>query len=47
MSTATQTYKVNIAATVGATQAWVGFTAGTGGLSATQDILSWQFTTTG
>ena len=45
--TATQTYRANIASAVGGTRAWVGFTADTGGLSATQDILSWPFSTTG
>jgi Legume lectin domain len=40
---ATHSYPVNIIATIGA-MAHVGFTAGTGGLAARQDILSWQFT---
>jgi endoglucanase len=36
-------YTINIPATVGANSAYVGFTAGTGGLTATQDILTWTF----
>jgi hypothetical protein len=39
---ATHHYPVDIITTVGA-MAHVGFTAGTGGLAARQDILSWQF----
>ena len=42
-ATATQTYTVNIPATVGSGTAYVGFTAGTGGLSATQDIQTWTY----
>ncbi len=41
---ATQSYTVNIPATVGSNTAYPGFTAGTGGQSATQDILSWSMT---
>jgi fibronectin type 3 domain-containing protein len=41
---ASQSYAVKIPATVGASQAYVGFTAGTGSLTATQDILSWTYT---
>jgi hypothetical protein len=36
-------FTINIPATVGGNSAYVGFTAGTGGLSATQQILSWTF----
>ncbi len=36
-------FKINIPATVGGNTAYVGFTAGTGGESATQQILSWTF----
>jgi len=36
-------YAVNIPQTVGGTTAFVGFTAGTGGLTATQEILNWRF----
>ena len=39
-----QTYTVNIPSVVGGNSAYVGFTAGTGGASATQDILGWNFT---
>jgi hypothetical protein len=39
-ASATQNYQVVIAQ-----MAYVGFTAGTGGLSATQKILSWRFAT--
>jgi hypothetical protein len=42
-ASATQRYKVNIVNTVGSRTAYVGFTAGTGGLTATQDILAWDF----
>ena len=38
-ATATLVYQVSVAPT-----AYVGFTAGTGGLSATQEILNWTFT---
>jgi len=41
--TATQNYTVNIPALVGANTAFVGFTGGTGGLTATQSILNWTF----
>jgi hypothetical protein len=41
LATATQTYTVNIPAIVGGNTAYVGFTAGTGGLTAVQEILSW------
>jgi hypothetical protein len=40
---ATQDYAVDIPGAVGGGTAYVGFTAGTGGLTATQDILSWAF----
>jgi hypothetical protein len=42
---ATQTYTVNIPAIVGGSTAYVGFTAGDGGLTATQDILNWTYST--
>jgi hypothetical protein len=38
---------INIPATVGANTAYVGFSAGTGGLSANQAILSWTYNTSG
>ncbi len=43
-ATATQTYSVNIPSIVGGPTAYVGFTAGTGGLSAVMDILDWIYT---
>jgi fibronectin type 3 domain-containing protein len=43
---ASQSYTINIPNTVGGGTAYVGFTAGTGGLTATQDILSWSYTPT-
>ena len=39
----THSYVVDIAATVGASTAFVGFTGATGGLGATQNILNWKF----
>ena len=43
-ATATETYSVNIPSLVGGPGAYVGFTAADGGLTATQDILSWTYT---
>ena len=45
-ATATQSYTVNIPNIVGANTAYVGFTGGTGGLSATQRVLNWTYTVT-
>jgi hypothetical protein len=42
--TFTTSWTVNIPSTVGANTAFVGFTGGTGGETATQDILTWTFT---
>jgi hypothetical protein len=42
--TFTTSWPVNIPSTVGANTAFAGFTGGTGGQTATQDILSWTFT---
>jgi fibronectin type 3 domain-containing protein len=39
----TQTYTVNIPSLFGGHTAFVGFTGGTGGLTAIQDILSWTY----
>ncbi len=39
----TASHAINIPATVGGNLAYVGFTAGTGGLSAVQQILSWTY----
>jgi len=43
--TFTAMFPINIPATVGGNTAFVGFTGGTGGLTATQEILSWTYTT--
>ncbi len=43
-ATATQSYTINIPTTVGTGTAYVGFTGGTGGLTAVQNILNWTFT---
>ncbi|HEY0703899.1 MAG TPA: chitobiase/beta-hexosaminidase C-terminal domain-containing protein [Candidatus Acidoferrales bacterium] len=37
-------WMVNIPTVVGSSTAWVGFTAGTGGSTATQEIISWTYT---
>jgi hypothetical protein len=42
-ATATQKYQVNIPQQVGGDTALIGFTAGTGVLTATQEILNWSF----
>ena len=44
-ATETQSYTINIPSTVGSNAAYVGFTAGTGGSSATQSIVNWTYTT--
>jgi fibronectin type 3 domain-containing protein len=43
-ASATQTYLIDIVGVVGSDRAFVGFTAGTGSQTATQDILDWDFT---
>jgi len=43
--TFSQAYTINIPSTVGANTAYVGFTAGTGGSTAIQNIKSWTYTT--
>jgi hypothetical protein len=43
--TFTTNWAVNIPSTVGGNTAWVGFTGGTGGLTATQEILTWTYAT--
>jgi hypothetical protein len=43
--TFTTSWTVNIPGTVGGNTAWVGFTGGTGGLVATQEILTWTYAT--
>jgi hypothetical protein len=42
--TFTQAWPVNIPGTVGANTAFVGFTGGTGGLTANQSVLTWTYT---
>ncbi len=42
----TQDYLVNLAQILGGTTAYAGFTGGTGGASAVQDVLSWTYTPT-
>jgi CubicO group peptidase (beta-lactamase class C family) len=44
-ASATQSYTVNIPSSVGGNTAYVGFTGGTGGLTADQRILKWVFAT--
>jgi hypothetical protein len=41
--TFTKSYAINIPATVGANTAFAGFTGGTGGLTATQEIINWTY----
>jgi hypothetical protein len=43
MPALTTSKAINIPARVGANTAYVGFTAGTGGLTATQSILNWTY----
>ena len=43
--TFTISFPINIPATVGGNTALVGFTGGTGGLTATQEILTWTYST--
>ncbi|MEI7910168.1 MAG: fibronectin type III domain-containing protein [Verrucomicrobiota bacterium] len=40
----THNYTVDIPTTIGSSSAYVGFTAATGGQTATQDILTWNYT---
>jgi fibronectin type 3 domain-containing protein len=42
-SSTTQTYGIDIPGTLGSTTGYVGFTGGTGGLTAVQDILTWTY----
>jgi hypothetical protein len=43
-ATFSHAYSVNIVSVLGRSTAFVGFTAATGGLTSTQDILSWNYT---
>jgi hypothetical protein len=45
--TFTASWPVNIPSIVGGNAAFVGFTAGTGGLTATQEILTWTYSNSG
>ena len=45
--TFTASWPINIPGTVGSNTAYVGFTGGTGGLTAIQDILDWTYVATG
>jgi hypothetical protein len=45
--TFTTSWTINIPATVGGNTAYVGFTGGSGGLTATQQIISWVFSSGG
>jgi hypothetical protein len=42
-ATVTKTFPIDIPGAIGASQAWVGFTAGTGRLTAVQNILGWNY----
>ncbi len=42
-ATFTTSWAINIPATVGGNTAFVGFTAGTGGQTATQEIITWTY----
>jgi hypothetical protein len=42
-ATFTTSWNINIPATVGGNTAFVGFTAGTGGQTATQEVLTWTY----
>ncbi len=44
-ASATQSYTIDIAKTVGSNKAFIGFTGGTGGLTSTQQILNWTYAT--
>ncbi len=46
-ATYSTSFTVNIPSVVGGNTAYVGFTGGTGGLTAIQDILTWTYTPTG
>jgi hypothetical protein len=43
-ATVTEVFPVNIPSIVGSSTAYVGFTGGTGGLAATQNVLTWTYT---
>jgi hypothetical protein len=41
----TQSWPINIASTIGSSTAYFGFTGGTGGLTAVQEIINWTYST--
>jgi hypothetical protein len=43
--TFTKSWPINIATTIGGSTAFVGFTGGTGGLTATQEVVNWSYST--
>ena len=45
--TFTQSWPINLASTIGGSTAYFGFTGGTGGLTAIQDIVTWTYTSGG
>ncbi len=45
--TFTTSWPINISSTIGGSNAFVGFTAGTGGATATQEIITWTYSTSG
>jgi hypothetical protein len=45
-ATLTQAWPINLPSTVGGNTAYVGFTGGTGGLTAIQEIIGWTMTST-
>jgi hypothetical protein len=42
-ATVSETFTVNVASSVGASTAYVGFTGSTGAFTSVQNILDWQF----
>lgn len=42
--TFTTSWTVNIPTAVNSNSAWVGFTGGTGGLTAKQEVINWTYT---
>jgi hypothetical protein len=45
--TFTQSWPINLAATIGSSTAYFGFTGGTGGLTAIQEIITWTYSSGG
>jgi hypothetical protein len=44
LASVTEVFAVNIPSIVGGNTAYVGFTGGTGGFGATQNVLTWTYT---